>query len=307
MAFFSLLAALLLEQARPLGADNRLLALFQRYAQTIERNLNAGQRRHGIVAWALAAGVPAVAGLLLYLLLYRISPLLAWMLNVLVLYGTMTLRQAGKPYGVIGDALRSENLPAARAALEGWIGRPAAALSPVDVAKLAIEQRLLDAHRDGFAVLAWFLLLPGPCGALLYRFASELDRSWGARTDADFGRFGEFSGQAFAALDWAPARLTAASFAVAGDFEDAIYCWRSQAPAWMPHRQGILLASGAGAMGIRLGDALPDGGAVCFRPELGTGDVPDADYMRGASGLVWRVLALWMGLVLLVSVANWVG
>jgi hypothetical protein len=29
--------------------------------------------------------------------------------------------------------------------------------------------------------------------------------------------------------------------------------------------------------------------------------------MRGASGLVWRVLALWMGLVLLVSVANWVG
>jgi len=307
MSFFSLIAAFLLEQARPLGPDNRLMALFRSYAEAIERNFNAGQPRHGAVGWLLAAGVPAIAGLVLYLILYQVMPLLAWAFNAVVLYCTVTLRQVGKPYAVIGDALRNENLPAAREALQQWIGRPADALTAADVAKLAIEQRLLDAHRDGFAVMAWFFALPGPCGALLYRFASELDRRWGTRTDDDFGRFGEFARRAFAALDWVPARLTAASFAVAGDFEDAIYCWRSQALTWMPHRQGILLASGAGAMGIRLGDAVPEGSTVHLRPELGTGDEPDADYMRGASGLVWRVLALWMGLVLLVSVANWVG
>lgn len=307
MSFLSLLAAFLLEQARAIGADSPLMRLFRSYAQTIERNFNAGQRRHGIVAWVLAAGLPALAGLLLYLILYRATPLLAWILNAFVLYCTIALRQVGKPYAVIGEALRSEDLPAAREALQRWIGCSAEGLSAADVAKLAIEQRLLDAHRDGFAVIAWFLVLPGPFGPLLYRFASELDRGWGTRTDADFGRFGEFSRQAFAALDWVPARLTAASFAVAGDFEDAVYCWRSQALTWMPHRQGILLASGAGAMGIRLGDAVPEGATVRFRPELGTGDEPDAAYMRAANGLVWRVLALWMGLVLLVSVANWVG
>jgi cobalamin biosynthesis protein CobD/CbiB len=248
-----------------------------------------------------------LVALVLYVGLYHVSPLLAWVLNVAVLYFTVSLRQAGTPYAVISEALKNQDFDAARAALQGWTGQTADDLTVGEIAKIAIEQRLLTAHRDGFGVIAWFILLPGPCGALLYRLASELDRSWGTRIDEEFGRFGEFARQTFAALDWLPARLTAASFAVAGDFEDAVYCWRSQALSWIPHRQGILLASGAGAIGIRLGDAVREGQEMRIRPELGTGDEPDADYMRSASGLVWRVLALWMALLFLVSLARWVG
>jgi cobalamin biosynthesis protein CobD/CbiB len=307
MSFFSLLAAFLFDQVRSPGAGNRLLRWFRSYAQGIERNFNAGEPRHGVVGWVLAVGVPALAALVLYFALYRLSPLVAWAANVAVLYFTVSLRQAGTPYAVIGEALKNHDLGAARAALAAWVGQPADDLTAAEVAKLAIERRLLEAHRDGFGVIAWFLVLPGPCGALLYRFASELDRLWGARCDTEFGRFGDFARQTFAALDWLPARITAASFAVAGDFEDAVYCWRSQALSWVPHRQGILLASGAGAIGIRLGDAVREGASVRMRPELGTGDEPDADYMRSANGLVWRVLALWMALLLLVSLAYSVG
>lgn len=307
MSFFSLLAAFLLDQVRTLGADNRPLRWFRAYTRGIEQNFNAGQRRHGVVGWLLAVGAPVLAALALYLALYHVSPLLAWALNVGVLYFAISLRQAGTPYAAIGDALKNQDLQAARIAFGAWSGQPADDLTAGEIAKMAIERRLLEAHRDGFGVIAWFVVLPGPCGALLYRLASELDRSWGARSDEEFGRFGEFARQTFAALDWVPARLTAASFAVAGDFEDAVYCWRSQAPSWVPHRQGILLASGAGAIGIRLGEAVREGNSVRMRPELGTGDEPDADYMKSASGLVWRVLALWMALLLLVSLAHWVG
>lgn len=307
MSFFSLLAAFLFDQVRPLGGENRLLRWFRAYAQGIERNFNAGQPRHGVIGWLLAVAAPVVVALVLYVGLYHASPLLAWVLNVAVLYFTVSLRQAGTPYAAIGEALKNQDLDAARAALHGWTGQAADDLTVSEIAKIAIEQRLLLAHRDGFGVIAWFILLPGPCGALLYRLASELDRSWGTRSDEEFGRFGEFARQTFAAVDWLPARLTAASFAVAGDFEDAVYCWRSQALSWIPHRQGILLASGAGAIGIRLGDAVREGQEVRIRPELGTGDEPDADYMRSASGLVWRVLALWMALLFLVSLAHWVG
>ena len=307
MSFLSLLAAFLFDQVRTLGARNRPLQWFRTYAQGIERNFNAGEARHGVIGWLLAVGVPLLAGLILYVALYRMSPLLAWAGNVAVLYFTVSLRQAGTPYAAIGEALKNHDLGAARTGLEAWTGKIADDLTAAEIAKLAIERRLLEAHRDGFAVIAWFLVLPGPCGALLYRLASELDRSWGGRRDEEFGRFGEFARQIFAALDWLPARLTATSFAVAGDFEDAVYCWRSQALSWVPHRQGILLASGAGAIGIRLGDAVREGESVHMRPELGTGDEPDADYMRSASGLVWRVLALWMALLLLVSLAHWVG
>ena len=39
-----------------------------------------------------------------------------------------------------------------------------------------------------------------------------------------------------------PARVTAASFAIAGNFEDAAYCWRTQAGSWGRGGEGVVLA-----------------------------------------------------------------
>ena len=73
------------------------------------------------------------------------------------------------------------------------------------------------------------------------------------------------------------------------------------------HSQGIILSSGAGAVGVRLGDSLHQYGSMAFRPEIGTGDEADADYMQSAVGLIWRALVLWMFLVLIVTVAHALG
>ena len=86
-----------------------------------------------------------------------------------------------------------------------------------------------------------------------------------------------------------------------------MYCWRTQASSCAGAAQGILLASGGGALGVRLGDALPRGDRVEFRPELGVGDEADVDYMQSAIGLIWRALVLWMFLVFLVTVAHSLG
>ena len=67
--------------------------------------------------------------------------------------------------------------------------------------------------------------------------------------DSQFGDlFGRFAYRAQETLDWLPTRLTALSFAIMGDFEDAVYCWRAQAQAWGHYAYGILLASAAGAL-----------------------------------------------------------
>jgi len=190
--------------------------------------------------------------------------------------------------------------------LAQWYGRPVDELGAVEIARVGIEQTLSCAHKNLFGVIIWFIVL-GPAGAALYRLSQLLSQKWGSLDQRDFGEFGQFSARAFDLMDWVPLRLSAISFAVVGDFEDAVYCWRAQASAWAQQGIGIVLASGAGALGVKLGEPLSYGGNIELRPELGLGDDADADYLDSAVSLVWRAVVLWLALLLLVTLAGWVG
>lgn len=302
MTFLSLLAALLLEQLRPLRRDNRIHSWLRQYAAGLERRFNGGRYRHGVVAWALAAVPVLVVTLAIYQVLHGLSPLFAWLWNVVVLYLTMGFRQFSHYYNEIQQALRGGDLAPARDDLGQWRAESAVEFGASEIARVAIEQGLLASHRYVFGTIAWFVVL-GPVGAMLYRVSAMLADGWGGRTDPEYGEFGRFAERLFFWLDWVPVRLTAASFAIVGNFEDAVYCWRAQAHAWTTHAHGIILASGGGALGVRLGEALHQHGSLLYRPELGTGDDADVDYMQSAVGLIWRTLVLWMFLVFIGGVA----
>ena len=306
MTFLSLIAALLLEQVRPLRQGNRVYLLFTRYAMSIERHFNGGQFRHGVIGWLLAVLPLVVVAFAVYLLLFRLSPWLAWLWNVTVLYLTMGFRQFSHYFTDIMEALREGRLDVARDYLGRWRGESAAEFSANEIARVAIELGLISSHRHVFGTVACFIAL-GPAGAVLYRLAAMLGEKWGLRGDAEFGHFGRFAERFFFWLDWLPSRLTAVSFAIVGNFEDAVYCWRTQALSWAVPSHGIILASGAGAIGVRLGDTLHQDGSFQFRPEMGTGDEADVDYMQSAVGLIWRALVLWMFLLLLVTAAYSLG
>jgi pantoate kinase len=66
-------------------------------------------------------------------------------------------------------------------------------------------------------------------------------------------------------------------------------------------------ASGAGALGVRLGMPVVEAGEIADRAEMGTGDEADVDFMQSAVGLVWRALLLWLLLLLLLGFASLVG
>lgn len=302
MEFLSLIAALLIEQVRPLRQGNRVYLLFTRYAMSIERHFNGGQFRHGVIGWLLAVLPAVLVTFAVYLLLFRLSPWLAWLWNVTVLYLTMGFRQFSHYVTEIMEALRGGRLDVARDYLGKWRGESAAEFGANEIARVAIELGLISSHRHVFGTGACFIAL-GPAGAVLYRLAAMLVEKWGLRGDAEFGHFGRFAQRVFFWLDWLPSRLTAASFAIVGNFEDAVFCWRTQALLWAMPTHGVILASGAGAIGVRLGDTLHQHGSLQFRPEMGIGDEADVDYMQSAVGLIWRALVLWMFLLLLVTVA----
>ncbi|RQW23664.1 CobD/CbiB family protein [Rhodobacteraceae bacterium CH30] len=303
MILLSLIAALALEQIRPLGNRNRVWLLFIRYANHLERNFNAGSERHGVVAWLVAILPPVLLSLAIYYGLYALNPALALAWNVLVLYLTMGFRHFSSAFSEISLALSEGRDHDARLALSGWIGQPTSDMSVNEVSRLAIEQGVLDSYRHVFGTMFWFVLLPGPSGALLYRLAAMLTQKWGER-NFDEDPFGRFAARFGLWLDWLPARLAAASFAVMGNFEDAIYCWRSQARTWGNYTAGILLASAAGAIGVRLGDPLRQDYLLKIRPELGTGDEADPQYLKSAVGLIWRAVLLWLALLLLLTIAG---
>ena len=266
MTLFTLVFVFLIEQLRPLPSANPVHSLLVSYTGNVARQFNAGERRQGVFAW-LVAVVPWVLGvLLLHFLLESASDLLTLVFNVAVLYFLIGFRQIGSQFNSVLEALRNDDTDAARQALANWRNESADELGAAEIAKLAIESGLAGVHRHVFGVMFWFVVF-GPAGAVLYVLSAMLVDRWGVRGGAEYIEFGGFARKAFDVLDWIPARLTAITFAIVGNFEDALYCWRTQSNAWGDAGQGAVLAAGAGALGVRLGDAIHQDGTVVFRPE----------------------------------------
>lgn len=310
MSLFALIVALLLEQLHPLASRKHLHGWLAAYVNFFQQHFNAGEHRHGKTAWLLAV-LPLLAGVItLFLFFYHAAhPIFAWVFNVLVLYLTMGFRQFSHYFTDIHQALRENKLEEARNILSRWSGMPAHEFDTEEIARITIEQALIASHRNVYGVIVWFVMfsvlgLGGAAGALLYRLGQFLRTRWGAE---DNGEFGSFAQRAFYVLEWLPIRLTAMTFAIVGNFEDTVYCWRTQAASWPDPEIGILLSSGAGALGVHLGMPVPQGGLPFDRPELGTGDDADVDFMQSAVGLVWRSVVFWIILLLLLTLASFLG
>ena len=74
---------------------------------------------------------------------------------------------------------------------------------------------------------------------------------------------------------------------------------------WPEKSSAILIASGGGALGVKLGMPIHESGEIVNRPEMGQGDEANADHMQSTVGLIWRALLVCLFLLTLVSLAGW--
>ena len=319
MGWLSLVITLLLEQLRPLPAVNPAYGAVRQVSGWAANNLNAGKWRHGVYAWVLVVIGLSLATGAVYALASSINVVLGLVINVAVLFLALGFRQFSHRGTEIQIALANGDLNAARRELTAWKQQSdpsytAADLPQDEVVRQAIEHGLLLAQRHVFGVFFWFVVLPGPMGAVLYRVAEHVARVWNrpppVGTPPD--RFGDFARRAFAWIDWIPARLTSLGFAIVGDFEGAIYCWRQVArhapvdgmPS--PDSRTLILATASGALGLRL---MPTPEAVRHFDEVGNEGAglaePTVAGLRSVVGLVWRAMLLWLVLLLALTLANW--
>lgn len=319
MTFFSILCALLIEQLKPLRADNQVYTNIKRLAMRIEGWFNAGEPKNGRMGWFLMMAVLVLPVALIYWILqYFGLVFLAFAWNVAIVYLTLGFRHYSHYFTSIQLALNSGDEATARALLAEWARIDTVGMDATEIARIAVEKSLITTHRSVFGVFFWFLMPAGPACAVLYRVSEYLARAWNEPEHMRNEAFGQFAAKAFYWIDWIPVRLTAIAFAVVGNFEDAIYAWRNFANRWADESRGIILAAGGGAMGVRLGtpnenapQLLPADAAMVDLSDADTdvlpGEEPSLRAMQSTVGLVWRALILWMILLLLLSSMVWLG
>jgi adenosylcobinamide-phosphate synthase len=302
VSFLALLAAFIAQHVRPVVGRQPLLAFYGRLCLSTAKRLNAGDRNSGIFAWfALMLAVLVPVGLATALA-SAFHPVFVWLLDVAFLYATLRFLATCGQLAAIEAALRGGDVAAASILLAQWQGEPVESEDGGVVARLAAEHGLREAHNGMFAPLLWFLVLPGPLGLVLHPLALRAARTWEHVVDPEERDFGWFAARAFHVIDWVPQRATAFVFAIAGNFEDAMLCWRSQAAQWIHPEEGIVLASGAGALGVRLGEPIARAHGLENRPGLGSGEPAREDALASLEGLLWRALIVW-GIVCLLAAA----
>jgi len=315
MSLFALIVATLLEYFQPLFMRKHLHGWLDAYADFFRHHFNAGEYGHGKLAWLLAV-LPSVFCLgFVSRWLGDSHPVFAWALNVLVLYASLGFSQFSQTMDAIQRAVQGGKMREARDLLSRWCGKSCHELNADEIVRLTVEQALLAALQHLFGVVLWFALfsllgLGGAAGALLYCLAFGLSAGWAGKTGEDeigADKFDRFAQQMLHLLEWLPIRLTAATFALVGNFEDTAYCWRSQAASWPDSEKGILLASAAGALGVRLGLPLMLDGKMLQRPELGIGGKVEPSTLGNTTRLIWRTTIVWLFVLLLFALAGLLG
>lgn len=277
---------------RALGEPRRWHPLvgFGCWASRMERFLNRqrhtfAQRLAGLLAWTLAVAPPVAVAVWLR----RQS--MGWLVDAALLYFALGARSLAEHARPIAENLALGHLAEARAALSLIVSRETHDLSATAIAGATVESVLENGNDAIFGTLFWFAALGGP-GALLFRLANTLDAMWGYRTPR-FLAFGWAAARIDDVLNYLPARLTALSYAVLGRTRSALACWRKQAPLWDSPNAGAVMASGAGALGVRLGGAATYQGILEDRPMLGCGSSAQASDIRRALRLVRSAYLVW--------------
>jgi adenosylcobinamide-phosphate synthase len=256
------------------------------------------QRLSGIIA-CLILIVPPVA--LLLFILYTVGDAfyLGWMLNIIILYLVIGAFSLEDHAFKVKASLEERNIDQARENVSRIVSRNTEQLDEEGICKATIESVLENGSDAIFAPIFWFMIAGAP-GAVCYRLINTLDAMWGYRNE----RY-KYFGWAVARLDdivnWIPARLTALSYALVGNFQQAIKAWREQGQLLESPNAGPVMCSGAGALNLSLGGPAVYHGRLKEKPVFGEGSAPGYSDINRAIDLIRRSIFLWLIVVLLVG------
>jgi adenosylcobinamide-phosphate synthase len=188
----------------------------------------------------------------------------------------------------LADEVAVGDLDAARATLPWLCGRDPAGLDGAALARAALESVAENTSDAVVGALFWGAVA-GPGGVVAYRAANTLDAMVGHRS-MRYREFGWAAARLDDALNWAPARLTAAltvvcAPVVGGAPDTTLEVVLRDGARHPSPNAGRVEAAFAGALGVTLGGPLTYAGVAELRPTMGKGPAPAAADVHRASRL----------------------
>ncbi len=218
-------------------------------------------------------------------------PAFVLVVDVLIVYlaiGYKSLRQHAQ---AVVKPLKHHQLENAQNAVGMIVSRDTESMQPIDIRKATIESVLENGNDAIYAPIFWFII-GGVPAVLIYRLSNTLDAMWGYKTER-FLWFGRFAARMDDILNWVPARLTALSYTVLGNTRQAIQCWLHQSDQLESPNGGVVMTTGAGALGLRLGGYAIYHGVRKQKPHFGCEDDPVEGDIERSVQLIDKTLWLW--------------
>jgi adenosylcobinamide-phosphate synthase len=178
------------------------------------------------------------------------------------------------------ELLRAGSLSDARVHAPVLVGRDPRSLTAAELARATVESVAENTADAVVGPLLWGALAGAP-GAAVYRAANTLDAMVGHRSPR-YRRFGWAAARLDDLLTWPAARLGAiiavlVSPLAGADGRAALRILRRDGARHPSPNAGLMEASFAGALGLRLGGSNDYGTHVETRPALGDGRPPGVD------------------------------
>lgn len=248
------------------------------------------QKLYGVISWGLLI-LPVV--IFVYWINHEVqSKAIELAIGVICLMFAIGTKSLVEHARNVANALKQSDILLARKKIALIVSRDTSN-SDEEAINIATVESILENGSDAiFAAIFWFVILGAP-GVILYRLSNTLDAMWGYRTKR-FNSFGWAAARIDDGLNWLPARLTALSYAFAGNIKLALSSWNKQAKYWHGINPGVVMASGAGALNIKLGGAAVYHGSIVERPDLGYGNAPQVADIEQAIQLVNKSIVIWI-------------
>ena len=189
-------------------------------------------------------------------------------------------------------ALEQNDLKLARQKVAMIVSRDCSQMNALAVRRATIESVLENGADAIFSPIFWFLI-GGSFGVILYRISNTLDAMWGYK-NSRYLYFGWAAARLDDVLNYLPARLTAFSYALCGNFRLAWKSWRTQAKLLESPNGGVVMTSGAGSLNLQLGGTAIYHGKPKEKPVFGGNNLPDNKDIIKANRLINLALILWL-------------